>query len=859
MLVAGFQIRKRFLFPALIAAAICLWMLARTPFGHYQTRPMDSEKNSSSPDSSVPLDHRSPWPKFRANALQNGRSGVIPRPSSGSRPWKFRTGKGIFSSPVIDEEGTIYIGSADHYFYAIRKDGSLKWKTATGEIIDSSALLDDGGHVYFGSGDAHLYSLNRVDGSILWKTRSHTVKEVEEQFGLKTYNLDWFEGNVAMQKDGALIAPNDNYLVYTFERESGKIRGHMIANELLWSLPAVNPETNRIFFGSNFVLLKNVFAFDNQNEQLWTAGGLGSNAASVLLTSSSERGALVVGGFDGYVRAYTQDSGKELWKFGTRDHIYASPAQLADGTIIQPSSDGTVYAIDPDTGRQIWAFDTMEPIRSSPAVDGNGTIYVGSGEGKLFAINPDGKLRWAYQLIDEDRNDLNSSPALGPEGICIGGESGEVFFVPYDYPLSVEGKTDIHSFPGPEELLPSDGIHLIYTTPFGGLRLRAPESIDANQPLAFTLFAREKGDTKTSHLDQEIFATFNDSDQKARINVSADGRFVLLIPQESWMVDPQTGELSVTLRGHTLENRSRFGLKFFGGNSGPEFRQTFHFKIIGHDRGPEITAASNGGRGTVFEFSRLSVPNPTMLPSWNQIGFDSLHYLASVVEYEKGKGVVWVIPGKLDTESGKTIVNASLKDRFVLNFENDEGVLTLYNYDPFKLSFVGSWDMPFGLYRIGTRLDSAKSIWPASLSAVALGDEIAFYGKFLKILGMTDFRTGHMHILGGMNLSSWDSSGVRISNPAGSIDFSLSKERVVVELKDSVYRTKEHVFGILLVDALSGKAIPADYARGITVEENEQGMARRIELKAPEAGLHGNFRVYLMVDTIAVKEYSGSI
>lgn len=303
MRIAGFQIRKCFLFPALIAAALCLWMLARTPFGRYQTRPMDSEKNSSSPDSSVPLDHRSPWPKFRANALQNGRSGIIPRPSSGSRPWKFRTGKGIFSSPVIDEEGTVYIGSADHYFYAIRKDGSLKWKTATGEIIDSSALLDDSGHVYFGSGDAHLYSLNRVDGSILWKTRSHTVKEVEEQFGLKTYNLDWFEGNVAMQKDGALIAPNDNYLVYTFERESGKIRGHMIANELLWSLPAVNPETNRIFFGSNFVLLKNVFAFDNQNEQLWTAGGLGSNAASVLLTSSSERGALVVGGFDGYVRA----------------------------------------------------------------------------------------------------------------------------------------------------------------------------------------------------------------------------------------------------------------------------------------------------------------------------------------------------------------------------------------------------------------------------------------------------------------------------------------------------------------------------------------------------------------------------
>jgi outer membrane protein assembly factor BamB len=70
--------------------------------------------------------------------------GVHVRPArSDARPWTFATAKGVFSSPVIDGEGTAYIGSADHAFYAIRADGSLKWKFLTGEIIDSSALLDD--------------------------------------------------------------------------------------------------------------------------------------------------------------------------------------------------------------------------------------------------------------------------------------------------------------------------------------------------------------------------------------------------------------------------------------------------------------------------------------------------------------------------------------------------------------------------------------------------------------------------------------------------------------------------------------------------------------------------------------------
>ena len=43
---------------------------------------------------------------------------------SGEKPWSFKTSKGIFSTPVIDEVGNIYVGSADKNFYVRILQGS---------------------------------------------------------------------------------------------------------------------------------------------------------------------------------------------------------------------------------------------------------------------------------------------------------------------------------------------------------------------------------------------------------------------------------------------------------------------------------------------------------------------------------------------------------------------------------------------------------------------------------------------------------------------------------------------------------------------------------------------------------------
>jgi outer membrane protein assembly factor BamB len=802
----------------------------------------------------VPLDPESPWPKFRANAIQNGRSPAPPSVDTSRRPWEFKTGKGVFSSPVVDADGTAYIGSADRHFYAINRAGELLWKFETGEVIDSSALLDDRGRVYFGSGDAHLYALDRGSGQLLWKFKADPVEVVEERYGIESFNVDWFEGNVAMLEDGTLIAPNDNFLIYAVDRDRGHKKAEYLGNELMWSLPAVNTRTGRIFAGSQFPFWRNVYAFETATrKRAWTSGGWGSNAASPLLTSRAPEGALIMGGYDGFVRAYSQENGTQLWKRGVRDHIYSSPAQLSDGTIIQPATDGTIYALDPQSGEVKWAHDTLGPIRSSPAVAAHDRIYLGTGEGRLFSINPDGSLRWSYLLIEEERNDLNGSPALGPGGITIAGQNGGVFHVPWDYPLTGAGRRDPRTVLGPGEALPGSGVFLIYTKPFGRFRVEPPETIDANQPLTFTLFVRKDGDTVKAMIDTDSLGVEVSGAPDLAVEVAADAQFLTLVPTAPW-TGPEGGSIRVAIQGSYRSNPWRFGLKFFGASLAGRLDRSFSFDVAPRrgSEAPYLVPRKGGDPASVFELSRFAAPNPTMLPSWNQIGFDSLHYLAGVVDGTPEAALVWVVAGT--KQQGKTVVDPDMDLRFPLTMEYDQGLLTFQNDDGFKINFVGSWDMPFGFYRASTVADPQTGAirQPGALVAVAHCNDLEYYGNFLKLMGIANARTGHMAVFGGLDLALHQGDEPPLQAEIGSVRFSRDASSATATISGGALRRADHVFSLLLVDAGTGTALPLYYTKGTAVKTKAEGLVTSVSVAFGDVEVPDRVRAYYLVDTYPV-------
>ena len=191
----------------------------------------------------VPLDPYGPWPKFRRTAVQDGRSPSGP-PRRAAHLWSFPTGRGIFSTPIVDGDGNVYVGSADRTFYALAAAGSLRCKLLTGEIIDSAALLDDRGRVYFGSGDGKLRARDAATGVEVW-TFDAEPPSVSGAF------INWFEGNVALGADGTLYVPNDNFFTYALDRDTADVRWRLRTSDQTWSLPAVNVATGRVFLGNN--------------------------------------------------------------------------------------------------------------------------------------------------------------------------------------------------------------------------------------------------------------------------------------------------------------------------------------------------------------------------------------------------------------------------------------------------------------------------------------------------------------------------------------------------------------------------------------------------------------------------------
>jgi len=804
----------------------------------------DSDATAGTYDYAVPLDPESPWPKFRRDARQTGRSPVAPT-YDGSQPWVFQTGKGIFSTPVIDGDGNIYVGSADRHFYALAPDGTERWSFETGEIIDSSALLDDAGAVIFGSGDGTVYALDRATGDERW-TFAADAPDENGAF------INWFEGNVAMATDGTLMIPNDNFCTYGVDRTSGDRRWCHLTADQTWSLPALNPVTGRAFIGNNFYFGENIRAFDPATgDVVWTAGAKSTVAASPLVADEAADGLLVVGSFDGFVYGVAQDSGDIRWATSVRDHVYASPAQAADGTIIQPACDGTVYALDPGDGSVQWAFDTREPIRSSPAIDATGNIYVGSGEGRLFVLNPDGTLRWSIRLIDEDRDDLNASPALGERGVVIAGESGGIFFVPFDWCLQDAAASDARCVTGGGEGLPDDHVDLFPTTRFGRLLTEAPASVLPNEPLTLSLFVREDGDTSLAVIDSGTVTVTTDPASTPIVDVSGDRRFVTVIPDGGWPTDGDA-EVTIQVTGDYLVDLTREGAKLTGGTKGGSFDESFTFSVTAGDdvaTFPLPIPAQPGDPQGIWEILRIAAPLPTILPSYNQIGFDSIHYIVGLVEGDaaSGRAIAWGVDGLPAGPNGATVVNPASAVRFPLEVVFEEGRVTLVNEEGFTIAFNG-FALPFDYFRLAGRVDaSGDALESPALNAKTVCADINFYGPFLQALGYCNPDTDLLNAVGGAELRVHAASATSPADP-GTVSFAVTDEAITATLDGDVVAA-DHNLGLLVVDAGTGRPVRLDYVDGTSVETDDDGHATSVAVEAERATLPGEIRAYLMVDT----------
>lgn len=120
--------------------------------------------------------------------------------------WSFQTGGTIYSSPSIDSEGNVYVGSDDGKLYKIN-NGEKIWEFETEGTIFSSPAIDANINIYFGSSDGYYYKVNK-DGEEVWKVNPEELGNSGSYTG-----IDEATGSPAIGEDGTVYFIGDGQLI----------------------------------------------------------------------------------------------------------------------------------------------------------------------------------------------------------------------------------------------------------------------------------------------------------------------------------------------------------------------------------------------------------------------------------------------------------------------------------------------------------------------------------------------------------------------------------------------------------------------------------------------------------------------
>jgi hypothetical protein len=334
------------------------------------------------------------------------------------------------------------------------------------------------------------------------------------------------------------------------------------------------------------------------------------------------------------------------------------------------------------------------------------------------------------------------------------------------------------------------------------------------------------------------------------VTVSGERRFVTLTPRPGYAADAN-GEVHVTIRGQYRVDLEREGLRFFGGTVGGEFSETFTFTVAPARPGPLPlpVPAAPGDEAGVWELSRLAAPLPTILPSYNQIGFDSLHYLIGLVEPTPTGAIAWVAGARLAEGENRTEIDPNTGALFPLELTYDGGVLTAVNADGFFLEVMNT-TLPMDTFRIAARLDEdGGAPDSAGLLVTTICGDIPMYGGFLDALGFCNPVTDRLTAFGAAELQPH--AGGTQSAPAdlGTVSFAAGEDWVTASLTGSGLSLAAHSFAVLLVDATTGRPVSLDYGLDTTRDSDNAGNVTAVTLTFERAAVPTQVRAYLMVDT----------
>jgi eukaryotic-like serine/threonine-protein kinase len=354
----------------------------------------------------------SPLASFRGDERHSGIYQAVGAPILHGVRWKFKTNGPVVSTPAIAGD-TAYVGSNDHYLYAVNlANGELRWKFKTGSRVASSPAVN-GGRVYFGSYDGNFYALDARTGEQKWKfatagehrfTARH-IHGAEPAAESMPDPFDFFLSSPTVAGGMVYVGSGDGN-VYALDAESGVSRWKFQTGNVVHASPAVAYDT--VYIGSWDSFFYALDAKTGRERWRFKTGEDPAISNQVGIQSSAvvADGIVYFGCRDANLYALDAATGAKLWAFPNKGSWVISTPIVRDGTLYFATSDsGLFHALDAKSGALRYSLSFSHwPMFSSPAIAGR-VLYIGSHAGTLLAIDLDKHATaWSFRTDGAVRN-----------------------------------------------------------------------------------------------------------------------------------------------------------------------------------------------------------------------------------------------------------------------------------------------------------------------------------------------------------------------------------------------------------------------------------------------------------------------
>jgi len=384
----GIGIIILFLFSALTPMAI-----------GFNVRITNEKDIQSITSSNGPMD--SPWPMFGHDIRHTSRSPYGTNGNCLYEKWRIKLADFItFSSPVIDNNGIIYIGTVDGTLHAINSDGTEKWRFTTTDNMDSEMTtpsIDENGTIYVATKNSYLYAIN-PNGTEKWRV-----------------GLQWYiHSSPVIANDGTIFIGGDEKFYAIFP--NGTIKWEFSTGLNIKSSPAIDKD-GIVYVASHDGYL---YAFYPNNGTLRWKIGIAGQISCYSSPAIDDNGIIYIGTRNDFYAICP--NGTVKWKHEGGGCYYGGPSIGFDGTIYAAGGD-TLWAFSPD-GAIMWSI-WMGEYHPSPATSNTNMIYMAAGKGsgidsnKICLISPSGEKIFCLTLEGDKPylgSHLSSSPTIGSDG-----------------------------------------------------------------------------------------------------------------------------------------------------------------------------------------------------------------------------------------------------------------------------------------------------------------------------------------------------------------------------------------------------------------------------------------------------------